>query len=127
MRQYSTWVFKGEFHDGWNLASKNLNKIFVIVWFLLDILVAELKWRINTTNNINTKLGRFSLRWNDFESNISKAFKEFRDDCDLFDVTIACEDKQVQTHKLILSVWAPFFKRILGKNLHQHSHAPSRC
>ena len=63
---------------------------------------------------------QFCLEWNDFESNMSKSFREIRDDCDLFDVTIACEDEQVQTHKLILSACSPFFKRILGKNPHQH-------
>ena len=60
------------------------------------------------------------LEWNDFESNISKSFREIRDNGDLFDVTIACEDEQVQAHKLILSACSPFFKRVLGKNPHQH-------
>ena len=33
---------------------------------------------------------KFCLRWNDFENNISTAFRELRDDKDFFDVTIAC-------------------------------------
>ena len=45
----------------------------------------------------------FCLRWNDFESNISQAFREIRDEKDFFDVTLACEDEQVQAHKVILS------------------------
>ena len=32
---------------------------------------------------------KFCLRWNDFESNISGAFRELRDDKDFFDVTLA--------------------------------------
>lgn len=35
---------------------------------------------------------KFCLRWNDFESNISSAFRELRDDADFFDVTLASED-----------------------------------
>ena len=42
---------------------------------------------------------KFCLRWNDFESNISSAFKEICDDKDFFDVTMACDDEQIQAHK----------------------------
>ena len=62
----------------------------------------------------------FCLRWNDFESNISHAFREIRDEKDFFDVTLACEDEQVQAHKVILSACSPFFRKILRKNPHQH-------
>ena len=44
---------------------------------------------------------KFCLRWNDFESNISSAFRELRDDIDFFDITLACDDKQIQAHKII--------------------------
>ena len=63
---------------------------------------------------------KFCLRWNDFESNISKAFQELRDDKDFFDVTLACEDEQVQAHKVILAACSPFFRNILRRNQHQH-------
>jgi len=63
---------------------------------------------------------KFCLRWNDFENNISKAFGELRDDKDFFDVTIACDDNQLQAHKVILSACSPFFRSILKKNPHQH-------
>jgi len=63
---------------------------------------------------------KFCLRWNDFENNISCAFKELRDDKDFFDVTIACDDEQIQAHKVILSACSPFFKAILRRNPHQH-------
>lgn len=44
---------------------------------------------------------KFCLRWNDFESNISVAFRELREDKDFFDVTLACDDSsQVQAHKV---------------------------
>jgi len=63
---------------------------------------------------------KFCLRWNDFESNISSAFRELRDDKDFFDITLACEDEQIQAHKLILSACSPFFRNILRRNIHQH-------
>jgi len=63
---------------------------------------------------------KFCLRWNDFESNISFAFRELRDDKDFFDVTLACEDEQIQAHKVILSACSPFFRNVLRRNPHQH-------
>jgi hypothetical protein len=44
---------------------------------------------------------KFCLRWNDFEKNISTAFRELRDDKDFFDVTLACDDRdQLLAHKV---------------------------
>jgi len=63
---------------------------------------------------------KFCLRWNDFENNISNAFKELRDDKDFFDITLACDDDQMQAHKVILSACSPFFRNILRRNHHQH-------
>ena len=55
---------------------------------------------------------KFCLRWNDFESNISSAFKELREDKDFFDVTLACEDDQLQAHKVILSACSDYFRDV---------------
>jgi len=63
---------------------------------------------------------KFCLRWNDFESNISSAFRELRDDKDFFDVTLACDDEQLQAHKVIISACSPFFRNILRRNPHKH-------
>jgi len=63
---------------------------------------------------------KFCLRWNDFESNISGAFRELREDKDFFDVTLACDDDQIQAHKVILSACSPFFRQILKRNKHDH-------
>ena len=62
---------------------------------------------------------KFCLRWNDFETNISAAFREIKDDKDFFDVTLACDDNQIQAHKVIISACSPFFRAVLKKNPHQ--------
>ena len=59
---------------------------------------------------------KFCLRWNDFENNISNAFKELRDDKNFFDVTLACDDEQIQAHKVILAACSPFFCHVLRHN-----------
>jgi len=63
---------------------------------------------------------KFCLRWNDFENNIGCAFRELRDDKDFFDITLACDEDQIQAHKVIVSACSPFFKHILKRNHHQH-------
>jgi len=64
---------------------------------------------------------KFCLRWNDFEANISSAFREIRDDKEFFDVTLASEDEnQIQAHKVIIGACSPFFRNILRKNSHNH-------
>jgi len=63
---------------------------------------------------------KFCLRWNDFESNISGSLRELREEKDFFDVTLACEDNQLQAHKVIVSACSPLFRDILRRNPHQH-------
>ena len=60
------------------------------------------------------------LRWNDFERNIGSAFYDLKEEKDFADVTLACADGQVETHKVILAASSPFFKRVLKKNPHSH-------
>lgn len=59
---------------------------------------------------------KFCLRWNDFESNISSAFRDLRSQKDFFDVTLAVDDDPrhaLQAHKVILSACSPFFRNAL--------------
>eukprot|EP00091_Calanus_sinicus_P016476 TRINITY_DN35856_c0_g1_i1.p1 TRINITY_DN35856_c0_g1~~TRINITY_DN35856_c0_g1_i1.p1 ORF type:complete len:104 (-),score=12.32 TRINITY_DN35856_c0_g1_i1:142-453(-) len=63
---------------------------------------------------------KFCLRWNNFKSSISESFQNLREEKDFFDVTLACEDDQIQAHKVILSACSPFFRNILRRNPHQH-------
>ena len=66
-----------------------------------------------------TESDTFCLKWNEFENNVSSTLKDFKDEEDFFDVTLACEDEQVQAHKLIISACSPFFRQVLRK--HKHS------
>jgi hypothetical protein len=50
----------------------------------------------------------------------TSAFRELRKDQDFFDVTLACDDNQIEAHKIILSACSPFFKGILKRNHHEH-------
>ena len=63
---------------------------------------------------------KFCLKWNEFETNVSTAFRELRDDKDFFDVTLACEGNQLEAHKVILSACSPFFRGVLKRNPHNH-------
>ena len=64
---------------------------------------------------------KFCLKWNDFQENVSTAFKSLRNDKDFTDVTLASEGgHQLEAHKVILSAASPFFQNILRRNKHEH-------
>ena len=60
---------------------------------------------------------KFSLKWNDFPSNVSKSFGLFRNEDYLHDVTLVSDDhKQVSAHRLVLSACSEYFKNIFKLN-----------
>ena len=63
---------------------------------------------------------KLCLKWNDFEANISFSFRELSEEKDFSDVTLACEDQQVEAHRVILAASSSFFSRILKRNSHSH-------
>ena len=64
---------------------------------------------------------KFCLKWNDFESNISKSFTKLRGETQLFDVTLVGQDqRKVSAHRLVLSACSEFFKNIFYSNTHSH-------
>ena len=54
----------------------------------------------------------FCLRLNDFETNVRKSWKELQKEQTFCDVTLACEEKQIQTHKLVISAYSPILRNI---------------
>ena len=53
---------------------------------------------------------QFSLRWNNFHSNLTSGFHALLQGEDLVDVTLAAGGQFVQAHKIVLSVCSPYFK-----------------
>ena len=61
------------------------------------------------------------MKWNDFETNVSKSFVNLRTETQLFDVTLVGQDqKKVSAHRLVLSACSDFFKNIFYSNSHSH-------
>ena len=62
---------------------------------------------------------KFCLKWNDFQTNVSKTFSSLRQEEHLFDVTLVSDDEQhIAAHKLVLTASSKFFKNILKKASH---------
>ena len=47
------------------------------------------------------KREKLCLAWTNFESNISVAFREIREEKEFFDVTLVCNKDQIQAHKVL--------------------------
>ena len=64
---------------------------------------------------------KFLLRWNDYENNLSEAFKELRDESEFLDVTLLCDSEdQIEAHRVVLSACSGFFRSVLRRTKHQH-------
>ena len=57
---------------------------------------------------------KFCLRWNDFESNLSSAIQEVREEKELYDVTVACDGGgEFQAHRLVLSACSQVLRQVI--------------
>lgn len=66
---------------------------------------------------------KFCLKWNEFQSNVSKSFSSYRDNDDFFDVTLISSDfMKFNAHRIVLSSCSDHFRGLLkqssGPNLH---------
>ena len=60
---------------------------------------------------------KFSLKWNDFQSNWNKALRELREDNEFSDVTLISDDNmKFSAHKILLSSCSSLLKSILKNN-----------
>lgn len=58
----------------------------------------------------------YSLKWEDFNSNVLKSIKCLRVENDFHDVTLLTDDEKfVSAHKLVLSTSSEFFKKVLKR------------
>ena len=63
---------------------------------------------------------KLCLKWNDFQDNVNSAFGALRDDKELTDVTLVCEDgRQLEVHKVVLAISSP----VLDNNLRKQKHS----
>lgn len=60
-----------------------------------------------------TDVQEFCLRWNNHQSNLISAFYDLRAGEDFVDVTLACDGRSLQAHKVVLSACSPFFRDLL--------------
>ena len=64
---------------------------------------------------------KFCLKWNDFQVNTSKSFKDLRNQKHFYDVTLVSDDqKQVSAHKVVLSACSEYFQNVLKQNPHSN-------
>ena len=62
---------------------------------------------------------KFSLKWDDFYTNVSTSLPNLREEKDFFDVTLVSDDEvHISSHKLVLSSCSDFFKNMLRKSTH---------
>merc|ERR1711983_278674 len=69
---------------------------------------------------MTSSMETFMLEWDQFQENMTTSFKTFRSDGELFDITLACDDGQLEAHKVILSASSNFFRQIIKRNPHPH-------
>ncbi|KAF5277096.1 hypothetical protein FQA39_LY06334 [Lamprigera yunnana] len=63
---------------------------------------------------------QFSLRWNNFHSNLSSGFHDLMQGNDMVDVTLSVEGQFLKAHKIVLSICSPLFKQIFKVNPCKH-------
>ena len=57
---------------------------------------------------------KFSLKWNDFEKNISGALKELKEEDELYDVTLACDGGgEFPAHRLVLAACSQVLRQVI--------------
>lgn len=65
---------------------------------------------------------QYCLKWNNYQSSVTRAFKSLRDDDDFVDVTLSADGKNLRAHKIVLSACSPYFRDVL-KDIGQWQHA----
>ena len=61
------------------------------------------------------------IKWADFNANVAKTLKEVKEDGNLCDVTLVCEDdQQMEAHRIILSAASQVFRTMFKQYQHPH-------
>ena len=62
----------------------------------------------------------FCLRFNEFDRVIKSCWQELQRENDACDITLACEERQIKSHKFVISAFSPVLRSIL--KLHPNPH-----
>ena len=54
----------------------------------------------------------FCLKWNNYQTNIVSALGNLKLDGDFVDVTLSCEGRKIEAHKVILSACSDYFRDV---------------
>jgi len=68
--------------------------------------------------------GEYFFHWNNFEESIKNSYQELREKNMFCDVTISCENSEVEAHKVILATGSSFFRNLLERNSFRNHHNP---
>lgn len=71
-----------------------------------------------TTNGDQSQ--QFCLKWNSYQTNLSKEFDDLLQNESFVDVTLACDGHSVKAHKMVLSACSPYFQALFFDNPCQH-------
>lgn len=63
---------------------------------------------------------QFSLRWNNFHTNLKSGFHDLLQQAEMVDVTLAVDGHFLQAHKVVLSICSPYFKMMFKTNPCKH-------
>ena len=63
---------------------------------------------------------QFCLKWNSYQTNLSKEFDDLLQNESFVDVTLACDGHSVKAHKMVLSACSPYFQALFSDNPCQH-------
>jgi len=64
----------------------------------------------------------FLLQHEEFKSNFVGSFQSLRTSGDFLDVTLACGEETFEAHKVVLSAFSPFLRRVLIKSKQPHPY-----
>ena len=62
----------------------------------------------------------YAVSWTNHESDRTLSVKNMLENNTFVDVTLVCDDDQLEAHKVLLSAASPFFNQILQRNPHSH-------
>ncbi|XP_036230907.2 protein jim lovell isoform X1 [Bactrocera oleae] len=74
----------------------------------------------SAANNSGAVPDHYSLRWNNHQNHILRAFDALLQTKTLVDVTLVCAETSIHAHKMVLSACSPFFQRVFAETPCKH-------